>query len=296
MFQPTRLILSLAILLDLGATLALAVPPVPDDGFVLAMAAAGPSPGGKKPFENPAFGGTRLINLPTTTGMDKGDFLFRISHRFVPPVDSGIAELFGVDGPGVIFFSFGYGITDRLGVTLGRSNLFKEMELSLSWVLAEQGKTASLPFSAVLHTGMSWVTERQVDRGLFDGKNFKLNVQLSLSHQLSERISLMAVPAFSTNTNHWEENSTRTLALGLGGRYMFLKNLSIYAEWIPVLSGYRSTQNGWGLGLEKKIGGHVFQFFLTNGFALTSDQYLPGGDLRINDFDFRVGFNIFRTF
>lgn len=71
MIQSKRLMLSLVILLDLGATLALAVPPIPDDGFVLAMAAADPPPGGKKPFENPAFGGTRLIN----------DFDFRVGFN-----------------------------------------------------------------------------------------------------------------------------------------------------------------------------------------------------------------------
>jgi hypothetical protein len=29
---------------------------------------------------------------------------------------------------------------------------------------------------------------------------------------------------------------------------------------------------------------------------LTGSQFVPGGDLRLQDFDFRIGFNIFRTF
>jgi hypothetical protein len=68
------------------------------------------------------------------------------------------------------------------------------------------------------------------------------------------------------------------------------------AEWVPVLSGRKDVENGWGLGIEKKIGGHVFQVFVVNSYGMTTDQYVPGGDLRLRDLDFRFGFNIFRSF
>ncbi|MCK7478366.1 MAG: DUF5777 family beta-barrel protein [Candidatus Moduliflexus flocculans] len=84
--------------------------------------------------------------------------------------------------------------------------------------------------------------------------------------------------------------------MGLGSRFMVFNELSVMLEWIPVLSGYKEVQNGWGFGIEKKIGGHVFQVVLTNSFGLTGSQFVPGGDLRLQDFDFRIGFNIFRTF
>jgi len=253
-------------------------------------------PAGRQPFEKPAFWGTRLINLPTTTTMDKNDFLIRISHRFLPKTDSGYDSFYGFDGPAIVFISLGYGITDNLGVTLGRSNLFQEWEFSASWLVAEQGKTASLPVSAALHTGLVWASWKYGDRSRLDSKNFKVDLQLSLSRQVTRRWSLMVVPSFSTNTDHWAPNSSGTFAVGLGTRYMFLEDLSVLVEWIPVISGYKNVQNGWGLGIEKKIGGHVFQLFVANSFGMTSDQFIPGGDLRLNDFDFRFGFNIFRTF
>ena len=247
-------------------------------------------------FENPAFWGTRLINLPTTTTMEKHDVLFRISHRFIPKTDSGYDGFYGLDGPAVVFASLGYGITDNLGITLGRSNLFQEWELSASWLIAKQGQTVHLPFSAALHAGLVWASQRLGGLSRWDGRNFKVDLQLSLSRQVTRRWSLLAVPSFSTNTNHWALDSTGTFALGLGTRYMFLKDLSVLVEWIPVLSGYKNVQNGWGMGIEKKIGGHVFQLFVVNSFGMTSDQFPPGGDLRIDDFDFRFGFNIFRIF
>lgn len=244
----------------------------------------------KRPYDKPAFWGTRLVNLPTTTTPDKGDFLLRISHRFSEPVDAGFSELFGLDSYANILVSFGYGITDNLAVTAGRSRWHKEFEFSADWTIAEQGLGVRLPFSAVLHGGLSLATEGD--------DNIKLIAALSLSRQVTRRFSVMAVPAFASNTNHWALDPEGTFSLGLGARYMILEDLSVIAEWTPVLAGYKDNASGWGLGLEKKIGKHVFQFFTTNAFGLTTSQFVPGGDLSSGNFfeRFRIGFNIFRTF
>ncbi len=77
---------------------------------------------------------------------------------------------------------------------------------------------------------------------------------------------------------------------------MFWHDVSFIAEWIPVLSGYKADFQGIGFGLEKKIGGHVFQVFVLSSSGVTSDQFLPGGDLSFFKGHMRIGFNIFRTF
>lgn len=242
----------------------------------------------KRPYDKPAFWGTRLVNLPTTTTPDKGDFLVRISHRFSDPVDSGFDNFFGLDSSANILVSLGYGITDNLGITVGRSRWYKEFEFSADWLIAEQGLTGRFPVSLALHGGLSLAT--------FGEDNVKLFAALSLSRQITRRLSVMAVPAFASNTNHWDLDPEGTFSLGLGTRYMIFEDLSIIAEWVPAMAGYKDVETGWGIGLEKKIGGHVFQFFVTNAFGLTTSQFVPGGDLRLGDFDFRIGFNIFRTF
>jgi len=262
-----------------------------------ALAAQGPGKNGqKKNYEDPAFWGTQLINLPTARMIDKGHFLFRISHRFYQPINSGYDSFFGLDGSATTLLGFGYGISDSLGLSLARTNQFQEVELGLHWLILEQGRNPSLPFSAALHTGTSLITQSRPDKGLFDSDNLKLNIQLSLAHQLSNRLSLLVVPVYSTNTSHLNAESKGTLALGLGARFMFLEDTSLIGEWVPVLSGYKDKSSGWGFGLEKKIGGHVFQFFVLNVFGLTSDQFVSGGDLLLKDGDFRIGFNIFRSF
>jgi hypothetical protein len=106
------------------------------------------------------------------------------------------------------------------------------------------------------------------------------------------------VPGFASNTNYFEPDSEGTFSFGLGARALLFDDFSIIAEWVPVLAGYKDYINGWGLGVEKKIGGHVFQVFISNCYGLSAPQYLIGGDLgqfETGFFDqFRLGFNIFR--
>jgi len=249
-------------------------------------------PGG---FPRPAFWGTRLVNLPTTTTIGKGEFLFRISHRFQPPTSSGWDSFYGLDGPAYILFSFGYGITDDLMVTVGRSKLYQEWEFNADWAFLEQGKQSRLPFSATLHAGANLVSQDEPLGADWSGR-FRLSALLSLSYQFNDRLSFLLVPAFCSNTDFWEPDSEGTFSLGLGGRFMVFSEISLIAEWVPRLAGYNDFYSGWGLGIEKKIGGHVFQVFFTDSIGIIDSQYLPGGDLRLGDGDFRIGFNIFRSF
>jgi len=251
---------------------------------------------GKRDFQNAAFLGNRLINLPTTQAIEKGEFLFRVSHRFYRTVRSGYDSFYGLDGPAAVLLSFDYGIRDDLSLSLGRTNTYQELELSLRWLIFKEEKKLPLPISAALLVGGSLVTQREPEKETLRSENIKFNLQLSLSYQLSQSFSFLLVPAYSSHTNHWESPPDGTLALGFGGMYILLSGLSLIGEWVPVLTGYKFLANGWGLGLEKKIGGHLFQLFISNSTGLTSDQFIPGGDLRLKDGDFRLGFTIFRGF
>jgi hypothetical protein len=250
---------------------------------------------GDQPFVRPAFWGLTLANLPTTTTLDRNRFLFRISHRFLPSVRVGWDSMYGLDGPAAILIGFGFGISDRLTATLGRTNDYDIYEIGLHWVAADQGR---LPFSAALHLGGALAADKIPGRDVWDSRNIKLSAQLSLVRQFSGRFSVALVPSYSTHADHWtiDGDPRSVFALGVGGRFMILKEISLIGEWTPVLAGYEAPFTGWVLGIEKKIGGHVFQVFVLNSTGLTADIYAPGGDLRLADGDFRLGFNIYRTF
>jgi|WetSurMetagenome_2_1015567.scaffolds.fasta_scaffold17015_4 hypothetical protein len=249
-------------------------------------------------FERPAFWGTTLVNLPTTRTLDRGNFLLRISHRFLPPVSSGRASFAGLDGPAYILLSLGYGITDNLMARIGRSNLNQEWELGADYAVLDQARTPASPLSCTLHAGGDLVTEKRPPGAGWSGR-FRLSALASLSRQINGRLSLLAVPAYSSNTDFRNPSSEGTFSLGLGGRIVVYDDISLIGEWVPVLAGYKDVVDGWGLGIEKKIGGHVFQVFATDCYGLMASQYLTGGDLGGHDTGFgdklRFGFNIFRT-
>lgn len=245
------------------------------------------------PAVRPPFEGPAVVNLPTTTTLPKGDFLFRVSHRFYPSATEGWKSFFGLDGPAFTLLGLGYGLTDRLTVDLARASLDKALAFGLHWAAADQG---SLPFSVALRAGAAWATEEIFGRKAGDSRNFKLHAQLTLARRVGDRVSLAVVPSVSTQADHWTEEPKGVFAVGLAGRVGLAAGLSFIGEWTPVLSGYRAASSGWAFGLEKAVGGHIFQLFVLNSAGLTADQYLPGGDLSLAEGKFRVGFTIYRLF
>ncbi len=225
--------------------------------------------------------------------LDKKDVLFRVSHRFYPTIRSGYDTYFGLNGPASIFISLGFGIRDNLSLSLGHANTKHEFELSLKWLPIEQG---DWPFSFGLNGGGSLFTEPEPCEHVWRSENMKFNIQALISRQLSNSITIILVPGFSTNTNYGNPLSEDTFSLGVGGRFLLFDNLALIGEWVPVVDGYKQKTNSWGAGLDYKIGGHVFQVVITNAIGLTTDMYVSGGDLDIADNDYRLGFNIFRMF
>jgi hypothetical protein len=244
------------------------------------------------PQQPPVFWASRLVNLPTTKAIGRHDLLFRVSHRFYPTVRSGYDTYFGLNGPAYILVSLGYGITDNIDLTVGHSNLTHEFELTLHWLVAEQ---ENFPCSVALTAGGNWITLKQEGKKTLRSENMKFNIGGIMARQVTDDLSLEVVPAYSSNTDPLQPNSKGTLAVGVGGRYIVYNNTAIIGEWVPVVDGYKANSNSCGIGLEYKAGGHVFQVVLSNCFGLTADQYLPGGDLKIKNSDYRIGFNIFRA-
>jgi hypothetical protein len=264
-------------------------------GGALPPQAGQPESGGKR-RNPPEFEALQLINLPTAAMTPRKSFLFRVSHHFYSSIKGGYPVFYGLDGPAAIFLSFGYGLSDRLNLTLGRSNRYQEFELSLKWLLLEQDGEKGLPISAALSLGGVVATESRPGVQAFDSENWKWNLQLSVSWQVTDRLSLLLVPAYSTNTNHLSPDAEGTLALGGGLHLNIFEDFSLIGEWLPILSGHKNRYNGWSLGVEKKIGWHVFQVYASNTVGITSDQFVQGGDLRLGDGDLRFGFTIFRRF
>ncbi len=256
------------------------------------------------PAEAFPFDGWKVINLPTTRALDAGSWLFLISHRFNPTLGDGYDAFFGIDGSGIIYLSLGYAFTDDFLIALARSNAADNVEVQARYRLAQQGRSGGWPVEVSAQAALNWVTEQPAGERL-GSQAFKFTGQVSLARELAPGLGAAVVPGILFNAAERVEGEEPLLTLGLGGRWRFYRNLSLVAEWVPIVSGYVRTStfgndirfDTWGGGLEITTGGHVFQIVLGNSVGLTSDQYLRGGDLDVRDVfegDLRLGFNIFR--
>ena len=259
-----------------------------------------------KPTEFYAFDGWKIVNLPTTRTLDARSFLFLISHRFNPKLSDGYNAFFGLDGSGIIFLGLGYAITDEVLVALGRSNASDNVEFQARYLLARQQPDNGWPIDVGLHATFNWITTEpppgqsriRKDRG-------KATIQVTLAREVLPNLGLAVVPGILFNPAEGDQarGEDPLLTIGLGGRWRFGRNLSLVAEWVPIVDGYVRTStfgndirfDSWGGGLEITTGGHVFQIVISNTVGLTADQYLRGGDLDIGEPDMRLGFNVFRV-
>lgn len=248
------------------------------------------------------FNGWKVVNTPTSRMVDKGNWLFLISHRFFPAVDAGYDAFWGLDGSGVIFLNMGYAITNKLFVNLGRSNSSDNVQFDVKYGLKNQYPGDQLPFAAAVQTSVNWITEKSGNKDRFRSEAFKFSAQAILSSQVVEGVGVNVVPAILLNPDSEKDGEDPIFTIGLAGKTHVWRSISLIAEWVPIISGYTLTTtfgefnrfDSWGGGVELDVGAHVFQIIATNSAGLTADQYMRGGGLDIGKGDFRLGFNIFR--
>jgi len=248
------------------------------------------------------FHGWKAINLPTTRTIGRGSWLFLISHRFNPPVSSGSRSLYGLDGSGIIFLNLGYAFSDNLLVSLGRTNSADNVELWSRYRIRGHND-GGLPIGLAAQTSINWVTETPTVADEFSWEALKWTLQVPVSAEVAGGLGVIVVPGVTLNPVEAVEGEDPLITLGLASQWNFYRNLSLVAEWVPILSGYtRSNTFGndirfdaWSGGFQIGTAGHVFQIVVSNTVGLSSDQYLRGGDLDIREGDFRLGFNIFRV-
>ena len=105
------------------------------------------------------------------------------------------------------------------------------------------------------------------------------------------------MPAFVWNTSAadvltGQDHADNTMLLGLGTRLRLRPSVFVTGEYMPRLSGYDPGADMWGVGIEKKIGGHTLQLNFTNSFGTTFGQLA-----RVSTEDVvYLGFNITRLF
>jgi hypothetical protein len=255
-----------------------------------------------------SFKGTRLINLHTVETLGKGSLDFRISHRF-SDFSSGMGNLWGLDGAATIRLGFDYSVTDRFTCGIGRSSYGKMVDGFLKYKLLRQTADNSIPISVsgLLTLNIaSGEDPNKVVLGADRYEKFSSRIaylyQLLIARKFNERLTLQLSPSFiHYNMVIQLHDKNDILALGLSGRYKITRSIALTGEYIFRINQYTSDQsvayhNSASIGLDLETGGHVFQLFVTNSFAINEVQLIPYTTSQWDKGQIRLGFNVSRVF
>jgi hypothetical protein len=247
----------------------------------------------EKDFVLQTFKGTRVVNGFSVETKGKNELEFIIGHRF-GRINSGAYNFFGWD-EAFIRFGLEYGLTDRLGVGVGRSSYNKIYDGYLKYKAVQQSRGGS-PVTLTLVGTMGLQT---TDQTLTTTQQLYYSGQALLARKFSPDFSLQLSPSF-VHANRVDQNieNNNQFAVGLGGRYKITKSIAINGEYYHRASAPDSSyyKNSMAFAIDIDAGGHVFQLIFSNTQGMVDRTYIGQ---TVGDFfkgDIHFGFNITRTF
>lgn len=270
----------------------------------LSVFSQGAAPAPSQVFET--FYGTRLINLHTTEQVGRKVLAYRISHRMGSMRGGALYNFLGLDGPASISFIFDYGLSNKLGVGIARDQAGKMYSGYAKYTLLNQMKGGGSPVNLVLY-GKANISTLRDDAAQangysrFDnfGHRFSYVTQLLISRKFGERFSAQLSPTYiHHNLVETAADKNDIFALGFGAVYKLSKRFGLSGEYNLVLNNHTQgvTYNSAGLGFDIVTGGHIFQIHLINSTTINEALVIPYTNSDWLNGDFRIGFNISRSF
>jgi hypothetical protein len=236
---------------------------------------------------NPSEPDFTLGALPTTLRLPAGKFAFRMAHRFSRPIASGsagdfFADFFGFDSSARIGLEVRYGVRSGTQVVFHRTN-DRAIQFAGQQSLLHQGEERPFSLDAL-------VAVEGVDNF---SEEFSGTFGVLLSRQFGSRGAAYFQPIAVVNADpDGEDEHTMLAAVGIRLR-LGASRVYVVAEAAPQVAGYRDGVDHVSFGIEKRAGGHVFQFTVSNSLGTTFRQIARGG---LNRDDWFVGFNLTRRF
>jgi len=238
-------------------------------------------------FTQPDF---TLVALPTTLRVPRNKAAFRVTHRFTRPLGSGdfgnlLEDFFGLDTGAQIGLEVRYGI--RRGTQVG---VHRTSDRTIQFFAQHEVKAQSdaFPFT---------ISALAVAEGTNNFRDsYSPSLGAVLSRTVGERAALYLEPIWVNNSNSLPSDvvdDNDTVLLGVGARLRVRPTVYISVEGSPRVAGHDPGKAQIGVGIEKRLGGHLFQLNFSNGFGTTFGQIARGGSSNDNWY---LGFNISRKF
>lgn len=246
------------------------------------------------------FSTTRIINCQSVEVQPKGSLDFRISHRF-GPLNDGAYGAYGLD-KGYIRIAFEYAPSDRLLVGVGRNSSGKVFDGFAKYRILRQENAGGMPFSlnylgATNISGLHWADTTR--KNLFSSR-LTYTHQLLFAKKFGDYLSLQFAPTLiHTNLVVDRTDHNDRLALGVGARYKVSRVMFLTGEYFITQKNNladSSLRNNLSLGVDFKVGAHVFQMFLTNAISMIEAGFIGNTNERWMDGGIHFGFNVSRVF
>jgi Membrane bound beta barrel domain (DUF5777) len=255
---------------------------------------------------NEVFYGTRLINSHTTEQVGKRVLAYRISHRFGSLRSDVLYNFLGFDGGASISFQFDYGLSDKLGIGIARDGVGKLYNGYLKYSLLSQMQGGGSPVSVTLYGKGNIGTLRNLPAapglpGPYDNFAHRMSYvsQALISRKFGEKLTLQIAPTWvHQNLVERAVDKNDIFAIHAGAEFKVSKRFGISGEYNYVLNEHTSqeTFNSAGIGVNFVTGGHIFQIHLVNSRGINEATAIPYTTSDWLDGDFRIGFNISRSF
>jgi uncharacterized beta barrel domain-containing protein DUF5777 len=230
-----------------------------------------------------------ISSLPTTLRLPRYKFDFRVTHRFGRPLGQGdfgdlLNDFFALDSSAQIGLELRFGFFRGTQGGIYRTN-DRTIEFFVEHSVMQQSDTHPIGLSAL---------------AAIDGtNNFRDSYSPVLGAIVSRKVTrvgaLYVEPIWVNNSNPLPSeivDNNDSFVLGVGGRFRIRRTVYVVVEAAPRVAGYDPDTTHWTVGLEKLVGGHLFQVNFSNGVGTTISQVARGGTRD----DVFLGFNITRKF
>jgi len=253
----------------------------------------------EKEYVSSTFKGSRLINGQTIETRYKGELEFIFAHRF-GPMNGGLYELYGLD-QAYVRIGLEYGLSDRMGVGIGRNSVDKTVDGFLRFKALRQAK-AGMPISLTAFGIMAVKTSPKDENAGYDitfQDRKSYTAQLLIARKFTPALSLQLMPSYvHKNTVDQSIEDNDQIALGVGGRIKVSRSVALTTEYYYRFNVHDNNPyyNSIGFGVDIETGGHVFQIVITNSRGLTERAFITETTGEFFDGDIHLGFNVTRIF
>jgi len=260
-----------------------------------------------------------LVNLPTTRQLPKMKSAFRVTHRFGRSLTRGsfgqaAENFFGLDNGAQV------GLEYRIGVMRGlQAGIYRTSDKTIEFFGQYDVFRQSTSLPAALNLVATIEGLNNFHKGAViekEDNEYATSVGVLLSRTIGDVAAFYVQPTFVAHSNvystagcleHLQHGhvipgcasvqttgvDSNTFLVGLSSRVRIRPTTYLVGSWAPRASGFRPGVALATIGIETRLGGHVFQLNFSNSIGTTMAQTARGSS---NNTDWFMGFNISRKF